>query len=136
MQKEVAKLKPVQPTLGAHLHTLKQACVACISHFSPGTHQPTSPSSPSAPSSPSSKAPEDAPPLRDELFSSLQMEQYGRILANAHKLSPTRGRDMLLARLAENESIIVETCNLLTAVIRNERQITPAAERWPRPRMN
>ena len=46
---------------------------------------------------------DDALPLRAELFSALQMEQHGRILANAHKLSKGWARDHLLSRLAENE---------------------------------
>ena len=67
-------------------------------------------------------------PLRAELFSVLQMEQHGRILANAHKLDPKRGRDLLLSRLAENEHVIINACNQLTEAVKAGRQVTPAAE--------
>lgn len=67
-------------------------------------------------------------PLRAELFSALQMEQHGRILANAHKLGTGRGRDQLLSRLADNEQVILDACNQLTAAIKAGRQVTPASE--------
>jgi cyclic beta-1,2-glucan synthetase len=70
----------------------------------------------------------DVLPLRAELFSALQMEQHGRILANSHKLSNGWARDQLLSRLANNESIIIETCNQMTEVVKIGRQVTPAAE--------
>jgi cellobiose phosphorylase len=56
------------------------------------------------------------------------MEQHGRILANAHKLSTGRGRDQLLSRLADNENVIIDACNQLTEAIKAGRQVTPAAE--------
>ncbi|WP_417924850.1 GH36-type glycosyl hydrolase domain-containing protein [Collimonas pratensis] len=71
---------------------------------------------------------DDELPLRAELFSALQMEQHGRILANAHKLSPERGRDQLLTRLAENEAVIIDACSQLTDAVKTGRQVTPAAE--------
>ncbi|MES2046872.1 MAG: glucoamylase family protein, partial [Pseudomonadota bacterium] len=56
------------------------------------------------------------------------MEQHGRILANAHKLSAGQGRDHLLSRLADNEEVIIDACNQLTEAIKLGRQVTPAAE--------
>ncbi|MGH8674096.1 MAG: hypothetical protein ACREVG_07285, partial [Burkholderiales bacterium] len=47
-------------------------------------------------------------PLRADLFSADQMESHGRALAAGHKLSPRRTRDRLLARLADNEGVLVE----------------------------
>ncbi len=70
----------------------------------------------------------DESPLRSELFSADQMEQYGRTLAEWHKLSPKQGPDQLLARLAENEEILTGACNLLTATIKDNRRIPPAGE--------
>lgn len=67
-------------------------------------------------------------PLRAELFSALQMEQYGRILANAHTLSTTQESDQLLSRLADNESVISNACSQLTETVKAARQVTPAAE--------
>ncbi|MES2070855.1 MAG: glucoamylase family protein [Pseudomonadota bacterium] len=71
---------------------------------------------------------EEEPPLRAELFGAIQMEQHGKSLATAHQLNPRRARDQLLARLADNDTIITETCNLLAAAVKEDRQITPAAE--------
>lgn len=71
---------------------------------------------------------EEELPLRAELFSALQMEQHGRVLANAHKLSSTYGPDKLLARLADNEATIIHACTCLTEAIKAGRQVTPAAE--------
>ena len=70
----------------------------------------------------------DLPPLRAELFSADQMEQHGKALAGAHRLTPRRGPDRLLPRLAANEVVLVDACNLLTAAVRAKRRITPAGE--------
>ena len=67
-------------------------------------------------------------PLHTELLSALQMEQYGRILANTHKLSTGRGRDQLLSRLADNENVIINACNQLTDATKAGRQMTHASE--------
>ncbi len=67
-------------------------------------------------------------PLRSELFSADQMEQYGKTLAAAHKVTSRRTRDPLLARLADNEAALVGVCNLLTASLTAHQRITPAGE--------
>jgi len=74
------------------------------------------------------RALKDDLPLRAELFSSQQMEQHGRILAHAHKLSSGRGNDYLLSRLPDNEAVIIDACNQQTEAIKTGRQVTPAAE--------
>ncbi|MEB0137073.1 glucoamylase family protein [Actimicrobium sp. CCC2.4] len=56
------------------------------------------------------------------------MEQHGAVLAASHTVIEEPGRDQLLARLASNETIIIDACNLLTTAVRENRQITPAAE--------
>uniref|UniRef100_UPI00374D6411 glucoamylase family protein n=1 Tax=Undibacterium sp. TaxID=1914977 RepID=UPI00374D6411 len=71
---------------------------------------------------------EEELPLRAELFGAIQMEQHGKSLAGSHQLSTGRARDQLLVRLAENDIIITETCNLLAAAVKDDSQITPAAE--------
>ncbi|WP_188568454.1 GH36-type glycosyl hydrolase domain-containing protein [Undibacterium terreum] len=71
---------------------------------------------------------EEELPLRAELFGAIQMEQHGKALATSHQLSGGRLRDQLLVRLADNEIIITETCNLLAAAVKEDRQVTPAAE--------
>ncbi len=68
------------------------------------------------------------PPLRSELFSSDQMKQHGKALADSHKLAPGRGRDPLLTRLAENEGVLMGACNLLTEAVKANRRIVPAGE--------
>ena len=49
-------------------------------------------------------------------------------LAATHRLAPGRGRDRLLARLAENEEVLVDACDLLAAAVTANRRVTPAAE--------
>jgi cellobiose phosphorylase len=68
------------------------------------------------------------PPLRSELFSSDQMEQHGRTLAGLHALRPDYPPDQLLARLAENESLLAETRRLLVEAVTTDRRITPAGD--------
>ncbi|HSC79993.1 MAG TPA: glucoamylase family protein, partial [Chitinolyticbacter sp.] len=64
-------------------------------------------------------------PLRAELFSADQLAQHGRALAASHTLSNARVPDRLLARLADNESCLIEACHLLTQGDA-KRGITPA----------
>ncbi len=70
----------------------------------------------------------EEPPLRTELFSSDQMKQHGVALADSHKLSSGRASDRLLARLAENEGVLIAVRNLLTEAIKANRRIAPAGE--------
>src|SRR5690349_25174356 len=71
---------------------------------------------------------EEELPLRAELYGADQMEQHGRVLAASHQLSTERVPDQLLARLADNERVLVATCDLLTATVKDNRRITPAGE--------
>jgi cyclic beta-1,2-glucan glucanotransferase len=68
------------------------------------------------------------PPLRSELFSSDQMKQHGRTLANSHQLGLGRAPDQLLTRLAENEEVLIGACTLLTAAVKVNLRIAPAGE--------
>jgi hypothetical protein len=76
----------------------------------------------------------DEPPLRSGLFSADQMDQHGKTLAGSHKLGLGRAPDRLLARLTDNEQltdnehVLVEVCNLLTAAVTANQRITPAEE--------
>lgn len=67
-------------------------------------------------------------PLRSELFSSDQMERFGKTLAGAHKLSTKPSHDHLLKRLAENEIVLDKVRKLITDSIKSKNQISPAAE--------
>jgi len=70
----------------------------------------------------------DEPPLRSELFSSDQMKQHGKALADSHKLSLGRASDQLLTRLGENEGVLIEARNLLMEPVKGNRRIMPAGE--------
>ena len=72
--------------------------------------------------------PEQEPALRSELFSADQMERHGHILAGQHRLSPRSSANLLLARLDDNEAVLIHTCERLTAATRHRRRITPAGE--------
>lgn len=67
-------------------------------------------------------------PMREELFSSDQMEDFGKTLAKRHKLSTKPAKDHLLVRLAENEIVLQGVRKLITDSIKNNLQITPAGE--------
>ncbi len=70
----------------------------------------------------------DELPLRAELFSADQMEQHGVVLAGAHRISAGGAPAQLLARLADNESVLLQGCKLLTAAVKANRRISPAGE--------
>ncbi len=70
----------------------------------------------------------DEPPLRAELFSADQMEQHGVRLASAHRLSTQRLPEQLLARLANNERVLLRTRNQLMESVAAKQPITPASE--------
>ncbi|HEX7507003.1 MAG TPA: cyclic beta 1-2 glucan synthetase, partial [Polyangia bacterium] len=67
-------------------------------------------------------------PLRSELLSADQMKQHGRTLAAAHELARRWAPDRLLARLADNEKVLIEACRLLTDALAADRRIVPAGE--------
>jgi cyclic beta-1,2-glucan synthetase len=67
-------------------------------------------------------------PLRSELFTTAQMAQYGKALAQSHILSSRRSPDQLLGRLADNEKVLLEVRGLLTEPVNANYLITPAGE--------
>ncbi|MEP7279580.1 MAG: glucoamylase family protein, partial [Bacteroidota bacterium] len=67
-------------------------------------------------------------PLREELFSTAQMERFGKTLAARHKLSLKPAKDHLLKRLADNEETLQEVRKLLNNSIKKKYQISPAGE--------
>ncbi|MBC7514035.1 MAG: cyclic beta 1-2 glucan synthetase [Herminiimonas sp.] len=56
------------------------------------------------------------------------MELHGRSLAQTHTVSSANMPDQLLARLANNEQVLLRACSSLTAALQQDRQLTPAAE--------
>ena len=77
---------------------------------------------------PATYFPSDEQPLRAELFSSEQMRSHGKILAGTHALARAQVPDQLLARLAENESVLIRTFDLLAAAVEAKRRMSPAEE--------
>jgi cellobiose phosphorylase len=72
--------------------------------------------------------PEQEPALRSELFSAEQMERHGQALAAQHRLAEHANGNLLLARLDDNEAVLIHACERLTGATRRKRRITPAAE--------
>lgn len=70
----------------------------------------------------------DEPPLRAELFSIEQLERHARAIASTHQLATGRDRDRLLSRLDDNQRVLIETYDLITASADQNRRIEPAAE--------
>ncbi|MEO7393826.1 MAG: cyclic beta 1-2 glucan synthetase, partial [Chitinophagaceae bacterium] len=67
-------------------------------------------------------------PLRSELFSSEQMQQYAIKLARSHKLTEGKSSEQLLKRLSENEDVLLDVHGLLTNTAREKKRIAPAGE--------
>ncbi|MHB8970235.1 MAG: GH36-type glycosyl hydrolase domain-containing protein [Pirellulaceae bacterium] len=83
---------------------------------------------PSADRESSLAKPADEQPLRAELFSIDQLERHAKEIAASHQLAGGRARDKLLPRLDENERVLIETYNLVSAAAEQNRRIEPAAE--------
>ncbi|NWH04133.1 hypothetical protein [Desulfobacter latus] len=65
-------------------------------------------------------------PLRSELFSSSQMKEHGKTLAGLHTLTQKHFPERLLARLANNESALLEVHNHLIKDVKENKGIVPA----------
>ncbi|TDK67640.1 cyclic beta 1-2 glucan synthetase [Sapientia aquatica] len=55
------------------------------------------------------------------------MQKHGSMLAKTHDLCLGKKSDQLLARLADNERVILNACNELTLAVKAGVQVTPAA---------
>jgi cyclic beta-1,2-glucan synthetase len=79
---------------------------------------------------PNGRAPKkvDEQPLRAELFNVDQLQRHAESLAVSHRLATGRLPDKLIARLDENERILVEAHALVTTAAKRNRRIAPAAE--------
>ncbi len=64
-------------------------------------------------------------PLRSELFSAAQLEQHAESLANWQQINPRPGPDQLLARLADNERVLLEAHQLVTEAVERKDRIAP-----------
>jgi cyclic beta-1,2-glucan synthetase len=71
---------------------------------------------------------DEKPPLRSELFTEQQLEEHARYLAKRHSLLSKHPSELLLKRLAENESILLEVHKVLTETVKKNIRIVPAGE--------
>jgi cyclic beta-1,2-glucan synthetase len=76
---------------------------------------------------PEAPTPEE-PPLRSELFSVDQLERHARELAASQELATLLSPDNLIPRLQDNERVLVQTYDRVTAAVAADRRISPAAE--------
>ena len=67
-------------------------------------------------------------PLRGELLSMEQLQRHARLVASSHRLASHRTTGRLLARLTDNERVLVDTYELLTAANQRGRRIGPASD--------
>ncbi len=70
----------------------------------------------------------DELPLRAELFSIDHLGRHAKEIAALHQLAGGQARDQLLPRLDENERVLFETYDIVTAAAEQNRRIEPAAE--------
>lgn len=71
---------------------------------------------------------EAEPPLREELFSTGQLESHARSLAATQILDIRPGPELLLRRLDENEEIIRKSYEDVADAVRRGRPVSPGAE--------
>jgi cyclic beta-1,2-glucan synthetase len=67
--------------------------------------------------------------LRAELFSIDQLRRHAADLARGHTIDRRRGRDRLLARLNDNERVVLAAYDVVTAALSAGHEISPA-EGW------
>lgn len=70
----------------------------------------------------------DGPQFEYDLFSVEQREQHGKRLAKLHRVQLGHSRDRLLARLDENERVLLNAHRLLLDDVETDRPIPPAGE--------
>ena len=68
------------------------------------------------------------PALSAELYSSDQMELYGVVLANRHRVSSRPAANSLLERLAENAAVLADAGRMFTEAVHAGQRVTPAGE--------
>jgi len=79
-----------------------------------------------APKSPSFA--NDDQPLQLKLFSHEQLQKHARDLASKHQIGRDTGQDLLVQRLADNESFLLKAYERLCETVRTKKMITPASE--------
>src|SRR5678815_138390 len=71
----------------------------------------------------------DADLLSAELLSIQQLKRHAAALAGQQRIDPRPGPDKLLRRLADNERVLLEAYDIVTATTQPEQRIVPA-EAW------
>lgn len=71
---------------------------------------------------------EDTELLRSELFSIEQLKRHAAVLAVQQKRRPRPGPDKLLPRLAQNERVLTEAYDVVTAAVAAGKRIEPVEE--------
>ena len=79
-------------------------------------------------SSMANKGHDDETPLRSELLSFSQMREHGKTLGGLHTLTQKHFPERLLARLAVNESVLLDVRNHLIEDVKENNGIAPAGE--------
>src|SRR5687767_7749846 len=75
------------------------------------------------------RAPEaDEQPLRATLFSVDQLARHARVFAASHQLASGAATDKLIPRLNENERLLLQTYDIVSAAVKRNRRIAPAGE--------
>ena len=67
-------------------------------------------------------------PLRSELFSVDQLKVHARTLAGWHRIAAVAGPDLLLARMNENERVLIHAHGQVSSAVAKGRQVSPASE--------
>jgi cellobiose phosphorylase len=67
-------------------------------------------------------------PLRSELFTGEQLEQYAVTLAQNHTVVKEEPAEQLLKRLAENEDVLLDVHGMLTQSVKQNNRVVPAGE--------
>jgi len=71
----------------------------------------------------------DEQPLRADLYNVDQLAEHAKVLARTHVTAKGRSPDRLIGRLRDNERVLVDAYDLLTAAARGDRRTGPA-EDW------
>ncbi len=71
---------------------------------------------------------QDEEPIRAQLLSAGQMEDFGKTLAAKHILSTKPAEDHLLMRLSDSVRLLTEVRKLLTDSIKKKHRVSPAGE--------
>ena len=73
-------------------------------------------------------ATEEEQPLRGELYNVEQLQRHAKGLAASYQLALASVPDKLIARLDENEGVLIHAYDLVTEAAKRKRRISPAAE--------